>query len=200
MNKSVVINVFAASTVALLLGGCGGTASNGAAPSAGTSSAGVAATVSPSPLAVPTESPVADDWGSGATFAKGVLLTPYFKLVITDQQVIKPGAKGSGGGDKPLIVFSYKTTRLGDRDVDPVSAWIFNLTAFQDKTPSLKNELPAGPPPDVRFADAMMYKIKKGDTVDCAVAYELDDLKTPVNLVAETILGEEIGRQSFKIG
>ena len=38
--------------------------------------------------------------------------------------------------------------------------------------------------PDDRFLDSQTENIKKGGTVENAIAYELDDLVTPVDLVA----------------
>lgn len=53
--------------------------------------------------------------------------------------------------------------------------------------------------PDDRFLDTQMENIKRGGTVENAVAYELDDLKTPVDLVAVEVLGDEIGRMQYEI-
>ena len=43
--------------------------------------------------------------------------------------------------------------------------------------------------PDDRFLDSQTENIKKGGTVENAAAYELDDLVTPVELVATEGLG-----------
>lgn len=48
--------------------------------------------------------------------------------------------------------------------------------------------------------DTQLETIKKGGTVQDAIAYELDDLETPVTLVAnQGIGGKELGKQDFEI-
>lgn len=52
--------------------------------------------------------------------------------------------------------------------------------------------------PDNRFLQTQSENIKKGGTVESAVAYELDDLKTPVDLVASVNLGlDTIGKVTY---
>lgn len=55
--------------------------------------------------------------------------------------------------------------------------------------------------PDDRFLDSQMENIKKGGTVENAVSYELDDLKTPVDLVANDSLGldDDIGKATYNL-
>jgi hypothetical protein len=48
--------------------------------------------------------------------------------------------------------------------------------------------------PDDRFLDSQTENIKKAGTVENAMAYELDDLHTPVDLVATEGLDTVIGR------
>ena len=46
----------------------------------------------------------------------------------------------------------------------------------------------------------MLDKIKKGGTVKSSAAFELDDLTTPVELVAREKYGEEeVGSQTYKL-
>ena len=56
-----------------------------------------------------------------------------------------------------------------------------------------------GPLPDDRFLDSQTENIKKGGTVENAAAYELDDLVTPVDLVATEGLDEVIGKATYKL-
>lgn len=118
-----------------------------------------------------------------ASFKNGVLTTPDLKIKITNHKVIPAGAKGNEYGDKPVLALWYKTTKLGDGDLDPTD-FIFHFSAFQDNDPNAENELEVGSLPDDRFLDSQLEKIKKGGTVENAVSYELDDLVTPVRLVA----------------
>jgi hypothetical protein len=122
------------------------------------------------------------------------------KIVITAHKVIPVGKKGNEYGSKPVIAFWYKTTRLGDKDIDPSTAWLFNFEAYQDNNPNAENKLGVGSLPDDRFLGTQMETIKKGGTVENAVAYELDDLKTPVALVAGGLFGsDEIGRATYAL-
>ena len=90
--------------------------------------------------------------------------------------------------------------RLGDSKLDPSTSWLFNFEAYQDNNPNADNNLGVGSLPDDKFLDTQMENIKKGGTVANAVSYELDDLKTPVVLVAGGLLGsDEIGRMTFPV-
>ena len=53
--------------------------------------------------------------------------------------------------------------------------------------------------PDDRFLDSQSESIKKGGTVESAIAYELDDLVTPVELVATEGLDEVIGKATYTL-
>lgn len=122
------------------------------------------------------------------------------KINITETKVIPVGEKGNEYGEKPVFAIWYDTTNLSDKDIDPISAWAAVFTAIQDNNPNSVNELEVGMAPDDRFLETQLESIKKGGTVQDAIAYELDDLETPVTLVAnQGIGGKELGRQDFKI-
>ena len=142
----------------------------------------------------------ADDSPSqdGPTFENGVLTTPDVKIQITHYKVIKVGQKGNEYGEKPVIAFWYKTTNLSGAKVDPVDA-VLDFNAYQDNNPNAENELEVGSLPDDRFLDSQTENIKKGGTVENAMAYELDDLATPVELVAVEGLDEVIGKATYKL-
>lgn len=147
--------------------------------------------------------PTADSEGSGSdesTFKDGVLTTSEVKIVITKHKVIPVGAKGNEYGDKPVIAFWYRITNLTDKEKDPTE-WIFDFSAYQDNNPNAENELEVAGLPDDRFLDTQTENIKKGGTVENAVAYELDDLTTPVELVANDSLGfgDDLGRMTFEL-
>lgn len=149
----------------------------------------------------PSEGDGADDSPSedGPTFENRVLTTPDLKIQITRYKVIKAGQKGNEYGEKPVIAFWYKTTNLSGAKADPTS-FIFNFNAYQDNNPNAENELDVGSLPDDRFLDSQTENIKKGGTVENAAAYELDDLDTPVDLVAtEGLLGDVIGKATYKL-
>lgn len=122
------------------------------------------------------------------------------KINITETKVIQVGEKGNEYGEKPVLAIWYETTNLSDKDINPSSAWIAVFTAIQDNNPNAINELEIGPSPDDRFLDTQLESIKKDGTVEDAIAYELDDLETPVTLVAnQGLAGDELGRQDYEI-
>ena len=122
------------------------------------------------------------------------------KIKITETKVIPVGEKGNEYGDKPVFAIWYETTNLSDQDIDPISGWIGNFEAVQDNNPNAINTLEVASLPDDQFLDTQSESIKKGGTVKNAVAYELDDLETPVTLIAtDGIAGDKIGEQTFNI-
>jgi hypothetical protein len=135
----------------------------------------------------------------GPTFENGVLTTPDLKIKITRYKVIKVGQKGNEYGKKPVIAFWYKTTNLSGAKVDPMVAFIPHFNAYQDNNPNAENELDVGSLPDDRFLDSQSENIKKGGTVEDAIAYELDDLVTPVDLVATDGLDDAIGKAKYAL-
>ena len=134
-------------------------------------------------------------------FKDDVLVSEDVKIEITDWRVIPVGETGNEYGDGPVIAFWYSVTNLSGNDgVTPLGSWIAMFTAIQDNDPNLVNELEVASFPDERFLDTQMENIKKDGTVECAMAYTLDDLTTPVVLKATRgILGEDLGEQTFEI-
>lgn len=188
MKKLLVPFIPAAIGLVFLLGACGTENSD---------TQGSSATQTFSPEA----GDGADDSASedGPTFEDGVLTTPDLKVQITRFKVIKTGQKGNEYGEKPVIAFWYKATNLSGDKVDPNTAFILNFKAYQDNNPNAENELDVGGLPDDRFLESQSENIKKGGTVRNATAYELDDLKTPVDLVAIEGLDEVIGKATYKL-
>ncbi|WP_417233619.1 DUF5067 domain-containing protein [Arthrobacter sp.] len=194
MKKPLVL--LASASFALVLSGCGGTVSDGNQ---------AANTGSPQTIeAAHTSSAKAADPSSSRSFFKdGVLTTSDLKIEITDHKIIPSGKKGNEYGSKPVIAFWYNITNLTDKDVDrdvsPMD-FIFAITAYQDNNPNAENKLEVGGLPDDKFLDSQTENIKKGRTVTNAIAFELDDTKTPVDLVASNDLGmTEIGKITYKL-
>lgn len=134
-------------------------------------------------------------------FSDNKLVTDDFTVEITDVRVIAPGEEGNDYGDEPVIAFWYDTTvNEGVTDeINPTSAWIMNFTAIQDNDPNAINTLGVSSLPDSNHRDSQMQTIKPGGTVSSSVAYTLTDSETPVELVAEDIMGDEYGSQMFEI-
>jgi hypothetical protein len=170
----------------------------GAAIVAHTTVSAETVTVSTQAPATSTEAPTTTTTAK-SSFVDGVLTTPEVIIKITDVKTIPAGATGNEYSENPVIAFWYEITNLTDDDVSPTN-WIFVFSAYQDNNPNAWNELDMGFLPDDTFRDSQMETIKKGGTVANAVAYELDDETTPVDLVASEDLGQtEIGRMTYNL-
>lgn len=122
------------------------------------------------------------------------------KIKITETKVIQAGEKGNEYGEKPVFAIWYETTNLSDKEIDPTTGWMAVFEAVQDNNPNAVNTLEVGGLPDDQFLDSQLETIKKDGTVKNAVAYELDDLETPVTLIAtQGIGGDKLGEQTFNI-
>lgn len=122
------------------------------------------------------------------------------KIKITETKVIQAGEVGNEYGDKPVFAIWYETTNLSDKDINPTTAWTVVFEAVQDNNPNAVNKLEVAGLPDDEFLDSQLETIKKDGTVKNAVAYELDDLDTPVKLIAtQGIGGKNLGLQTYNI-
>src|SRR5699024_9476443 len=116
------------------------------------------------------------------------------KIKITETKVIPVGEPGNEDGENPVFAIWYETTNLTDKEIDPGLEWFAVFTAIQDNDPDVINELEVGLLPDDTHLDSQNETIKKDGTVESSIAYELDDLETPVTLVAnQGVGGDEIG-------
>ena len=133
------------------------------------------------------------------SFKDGVLDVPAAKFEITDHRVVKPGEPGNELGEKPLLVFHYDVTNKTDETLTTTDFVVY-FTAIQDNDPNKVNELDLGSYLDPETSDTQLEQIKKGGTVAGTISYELDDLTTPVDLVAsKSFSQDEIGRQTFEL-
>ena len=191
MKKSLIPLICALSALAFVLGACG----NG---NSDTQGGNTTQTFSPS------KGNGADDATSqrDPTFKNGVLTTSDVKIQITRYKVIGVGQKGNEYGEKPVIAFWYKTTNVSGERTDATSAWMFTFRAFQDNNPNAENELDSALTfgmGDGKFPDSN-ENIKKGRTVANAFAFALDDLVTPVDLVARAdLFGDVVGKATYKL-
>ena len=133
-------------------------------------------------------------------FKDNEIVVKDYTIKITDWKVIPVGEEGNEYGKNPVIAFWYDTTNTSGGDVDPSTAWIFIMKAVQDNDPNSINELEVASLPDAKFRDSQLEKIKQGGTVSNAVAYELTDEETPVELTAKSsMIGDPIGSMTFEI-
>jgi hypothetical protein len=135
-----------------------------------------------------------------ASFKDGVLTTPKYKIEITGHRVIAVGQPGNEYGTKPVIAIVYKTTNLTSTATDPITAWIGSFTATQDNDPNAVNTLDVGALPDEQYLDSQTQQIKEGGTVENAIAYELDDTTTAVELSAkDDLFGDDLGTVTYQL-
>ncbi|UPQ86053.1 DUF5067 domain-containing protein [Ignavigranum ruoffiae] len=103
-------------------------------------------------------------------------------------------------GEK-YIVFTFDTIvhkdHTDDPKITPFFAWDLNFKAIQDNDPNKINKLEYITPKE--YQEDEMAEIKPGGVVRSAVAYKLTDEKTPVTLLAEDILGNNFGKEEYKI-
>jgi hypothetical protein len=184
-KRSLTAIISTASTLAFVLGACG---SDNSDTSGGSSSQAV----SPS-----TDNGAVSSSSGSTSFANGVLSTEDVKVQITRYKVIPVGQKGNEYGDKPVIAFWYKTTNVSGARVDPTLAWILTFEAYQDA--NAENKLTVAAPPDDTLKYNQAKSIDRGRTVENAIAYQLDDLTTPVDLVATEGLGTVIGTTQYEV-
>lgn len=136
---------------------------------------------------------------SNRSFKDNVLEVPAATIKITDHRIIPTGEPGNEDGEKPLIVFYYDVTNKSDAELSALD-FVQYFTAIQDNNSDTVNELEVGSFYDPELTDSLLEKIKKDGTASGAVAYELDDESTPVELVAKDNFGQnEIGRQTFEL-
>lgn len=124
-------------------------------------------------------------------------------IKITKYKVIPVGEEGNKYGDTPVIAFWYDITNKSDKDfIDPMSGWFaaFPDGAIQDNNPNKINKLGVAMHPEQSLVNDQMSKIKKGGTLQGAIAYKLSDLETPVKLTAHKgVGGVELGSQEFNV-
>ena len=133
-------------------------------------------------------------------FSDNVVVTKDYTIEILEYRVIPVGEKGNEYGNSPVIAFWYNTTNTSGKEIDPMSAWIYIMTAVQDNDPNLVNKLNVASLPDSRFLYSQMAKIKACGTVENAMAYERTDTETAVELTAlDSMFGNELGTQTFEI-
>ena len=183
--------------LALTLSACGG----GSEEPAGVSMSGEQATTTEAQVeaAEASSTTVAASASSGESFADGILEAEDMTIRITDVRKIAVGEPGNEYGDTPVLGFWYDITNKSDKEITPMN-WIGTFRAVQDNDPNMVNELQVTSHPDSSLLDTQMAQIKQGGTVSNAVAYELSDETTPVELIASTDFGfSEIGRQTFPI-
>ena len=142
------------------------------------------------PTAAPGDAPTADE----QFFVDGVLDMPEVRIVITDTRVIQQGDEGNEYGDGPVVAIWYDMTNTGASPQEFMPEdFIYYFKVFQGE------ELSVGLLPDAAYVETQNALIDKGSTASGAIAYELVDLTTPVELVASGLLGGDYGRMPIPL-
>lgn len=160
--------------------------------------AGTVATAGPSTSASAAKSKTSSP--GKPSFANGVLTTDDVGIVITKYKILPPGVGGNDYGHKTLIAFWCKITNLSGAKTSPVMETAEDFSAYQDNNPNRENQLEVGELPDDKYLNTQEDNIKKGGTVGYAFSFELDDLTTPVELVASDDLGfSTLGKMTYPV-
>ena len=167
-------------TMCLTIAACGGASSGDGAKEAAKSTGTTAAESkeeTAAETAPETEAAAAETEAESPYYFKDMeIVTKDYSIKITDWKVIEAGDEGNEYGDKPVIAFWYDTTNTSGKEIDPMTSWLYTITAVQDNDPNAINKLNTAMLPDASFIDSQMAKIKQGGTVSNAVAYELTEI------------------------
>lgn len=112
--------------------------------------------------------------------------------------------KGDETSDnKNLIVFDYTITNKSDKDINAINGWQAVFNAYQDNK-NTEGKLEVGSLPNDTSSEILHNQdqtIKKGGSVKCRAAYQLDSNSKPVVLKAvKGSDGDFLGKKTFKIG
>lgn len=104
--------------------------------------------------------------------------------------------------NKNLIVFDYTITNKSDKDIDAISGWQAVFNAYQDNK-NTEGKLEVGSLPNDTSEEILNNQdqiIKKGGSVKCRAAYQLDSNSKPVVLKAVKGYDKKfLGKKTFKI-
>lgn len=104
--------------------------------------------------------------------------------------------------NKNVICFDYTITNKTDKDIDALTGWQSVFNAYQDNKNTEGKLDVAAMPSDT--SDQILHDqdqtIKKGGSVKCRTAYELDSTSKPVVLKAtQGVDGKFLGKKTYKV-
>lgn len=136
---------------------------------------------------------------STRVFKDNKLEVPRLTIDITDYHVVPAKNSGTGLGQKPLIVFDFDITNKTDEPMSPADFILF-FDAVQNTPDDADPSLDIGFDEDSESPDIGFDEMSRGETQHSSIAFELNNEKSPVQLVAtEEFDLNEIGRQEFDI-
>ena len=137
---------------------------------------------------------------NGAYFKNGEVKINDIKMKITKTEVIQPGDPGNDDGEKPILVIWYDTTNVQSEHMTPDTAWDVVFTVTQDNDPNVVNKLGKYHETNIPEYENSLKEIKVGGTLESIVAYELNDLETPITLTAtQGLMGDKLGEEEIEI-
>src|SRR5699024_1693102 len=133
-------------------------------------------------------------------FQDGVIDINDVKLEIQETKVIDPGEKGNEDGENPVFAIWYDATNRTDEEITPEEAWTSQISAIQRGGAENANELEVTSLPNEEDSDTQKQPIKKDETVENSIAYELTSSKIPISFILEdATTGETAGEDNFDI-
>lgn len=136
-----------------------------------------------------------------SSFDGSKLIKDDYVIEITDVKVYQTGHHSYS--DDPTLAFWFDITASEhtSADITPNGAWISSFIARQDNDPNAVNDLKVGSLPDSAHGEVQMQTLKPGGTVSSSMSYQLDDISTPVELIAvkNRITDESYGFQTYTL-
>ena len=142
-------------TICLTISACGGVATEEKKPTPADQTKTESTESETAAETVPeTEAAVAEKEAESPYYFKDMeIVTKDYSIKITDWKVIEAGDEGNEYGDKPVIAFWYDTTNTSGKEIDPMTSWLYTITAVQDNDPNAINKLNTAMLPDASFID-----------------------------------------------
>ncbi|MDK6368365.1 DUF5067 domain-containing protein [Aerococcus sp. UMB9870] len=134
------------------------------------------------------------------TFDGRYLDTVDIDIEIEEVRVLPAGAKGNEKGEGPVIAFWYQATNQSEEELSAFDAWIrcFVATQHQDQLDdNFENDLAIADQPDARYERTQNKKLKQKESAKSAIAFEINDMRSPVTLFAKTAQGKNLGSQDY---
>src|SRR5699024_2709213 len=133
-------------------------------------------------------------------FQDGVIDINNVKLEIQETKVIKPGEKGNEDGENPVFAIWYNATNRTDEEITPEEAWTSQISTIQRSGAEHAHKLEVTSLHNETDSDTQNAPIKKDETAENSVAYELTSSKIPVSFILEdATTGETAGEDNFDI-
>ncbi|WP_165983028.1 DUF5067 domain-containing protein [Macrococcus brunensis] len=147
-----------------------------------------------------TEEPAKEDDGSNELKDKTAVLDDIDVKVLETELMPKGSYEGQIADQ---LVITYEVKNKTDKEIDPLSGFLAAFEAYQEDENSMR-KLDVGMSPlndKYKFAlENQSNIIKKEGIVKNAIAYDLKDLKTPVELKASKgIGGEKLGTLTVEL-